>query len=131
MHNNLIDENYETKNEGNYCKFLNDYHIELSCIINIIQYCIYLGIFLVFFVDYSNYSFKRHISLVFIFFTCFGGRVIFMSIKSFQYRNLDRNNFFIPIFLMLNLIVFKSIFFLEYGNQNIMMNMKQNFLLWI
>ena len=123
-YNDIIytDKNRNEKYCCEYCDILNDYYIELSCIINIIQYFIYLGVFLLYFIDYSNFSFKRIISEDFYFFTCIGGGLIFLITKCIQCKD-GTSNSFIPILFMLGLTFFKGIFFLEYGSHfiNIMM----------
>ena len=111
-YNDIIytDKNRNEKYCCEYCDILNDYYIELSCIINIIQYFIYLGVFLLYFIDYSNFSFKRIISEEFYFFTCIGGGLIFLITKCIQCKD-GTSNSFIPILFMLGLTFFKGIFF--------------------
>ena len=56
----------------------NKYNLEISSICNIIQNIIYLFLFLLIFVDYSDFSFKKKISSVLLYITIFITGIVFL-----------------------------------------------------
>ena len=91
----------------------NVYHFELISIINLMNYIIWLAIFLIFFIDYSDNTFKGILPLSIIYINILVVGVVFVLTKFIQYKK-NYENKVIPIIFIIILKLYLPTFFLSY-----------------
>ena len=87
----------------------NDYHFELTGIINVIYYFICLGVLLIVFIDYDNFTLQPKMHIAFFYGSWGVVGIFFVIPKYMQYRRNYDNNF-IPIVSTIIIYIFKIIF---------------------
>ena len=92
----------------------NNYKMQISFLIYLIQNIIYLSIFLLFFLDYNGFSFKLMISPTFFTIAGIIGSINFLSVKYFQFKDVPDclSNNGVSIIFMIGITFSKTIFLL-------------------
>ena len=92
----------------------NNYKMEISFLIYLIQNIIYLSIFLFFFLDYNDFSFKLMISPAFFIISGIFGGIIFLIIKRKQCNDEEDclSSYWVSIFFLIGITFCKIIFLL-------------------